>query len=84
MRKFVIVGIASVIIAFAAAEGGAMGGGDIAPGASPYALLNEPSVASPSNEGRSADVSEFYQPSIRQVSDKRHRSQHWRRSLPLQ
>jgi hypothetical protein len=61
VRKMVTLGAAVLVLAFASREAGAMGGGNLAPDASPYALLNDEIIAAPPLEGRSA-----YQPSARQ------------------
>jgi hypothetical protein len=61
VRKIVMLGAVVLVLAFASREAGAMGGGNLAPDASPYALLNEQIIAAPPLEGRSAD-----EPSARQ------------------
>ena len=80
MRKFTLLGIAASAFALAAAGAGAMGGGRLAPEASPYALINEPFAAPPS-EGRSAAVGEFYQPAAREQSGRKRQPRHSRHSM---
>ena len=55
MRKTLLLGATAVVLALASASAYAMGGGNISPEASPYAIL-EPQTLAPSTmtEGRAA------------------------------
>ena len=80
MRKILKFGTVVFILGFAVAEAGAVGGGNIRPEASPYALFSQQFNSSPPIEGRSADIGEFYQPSTRHgvSSNKKHQLQQTR------
>jgi hypothetical protein len=83
VRKLVVLGMMASVFALAAAGAGAMGGGRLAPEASPYASFDE-SFAALRYEGRSTAVGEFYQPAAREQMGKRRQSRHWRHSMALQ
>ena len=57
MRKILLLGTTAVVLAFGSASAFAMGGGNISPEASPYAIM-EPQTLAPSTmtEGRAADT----------------------------
>jgi hypothetical protein len=56
MRKIFFRGTAGLLLVFAAIDANAMGGGNISPEASPYALISPRFDPAPSVEGRSADT----------------------------
>jgi hypothetical protein len=78
--KLKVFGIAVSVFALAAAGAGAMGGGRLAPEASPYALLEE-SFTAPRYEGRSVAIGEFYQPAAREQMGRKRQSRHSRHSM---
>jgi hypothetical protein len=58
MRKIMLFGATAVALTFAAGSAYAMGGGDLSPEQSPYALLAPQTLqSSPTSEGRSAYTS---------------------------
>jgi hypothetical protein len=59
MRKTIHIALKASILVLGAADASAMGGGNLSPEASPYALFRQPfSGEPPSTEGRSADIGE--------------------------
>ena len=77
MRTIVLLGATALIVGLAARDAGAMGGGNLTPNASPYALFDQQFIALQPTEGRSADIGESYQPAARRSVNvrKTHRPQ---------
>jgi hypothetical protein len=65
MRTTILLGATLLIVAFATHDAGAMGGGNLAPAASPYALFDQQFMAPSPAEGRSSRIGESYQPAAR-------------------
>jgi hypothetical protein len=64
-----MLGAVFAVLAFAVRNAGAMGGDNLAPDASPYALFSQQIITPLPLEGRSADIGESYQPSPGKASE---------------
>ena len=64
MRMILLLGAAAFVLAVSISDASAMGGGNLGPDESPYALFGQ-SFPAPLAEGRTQDIGEFYQPAVR-------------------